>query len=349
MMVAMKLEQVARRARVSTATVSRVLNDKARVKDATRARVLKAIEELNYHPNLHARSLAGGQSRSLGVIVSNIENPFFLDVYKTVELGAHAAGFDVILANTDYRSERLVTSVRLMLGRRVAGLAAIVSEMDAALIQELSNQRIPVVFYDVGAPRRNITNIRVDYRRGMEKLTSYLYNLGHRRIGYIGHHLSLGPIHERVQAVRDIASRYADLEVETATGADTLEGGRRAARAVLERHPRLTALVCVNDVMAVGALRELRSQGRRVPEDVSVTGFDDVPLAQFCSPALTSVHIPRDQIGRTICDCLLPREHSMTERDFVIDPELVLRDSTAPPPAPASPRTRGGKSGRPSR
>jgi LacI family transcriptional regulator len=339
-MVAMKLEQVARRARVSTATVSRVLNDKARVREDTRTRVLKAIEELNYHPNLHARSLAGGQSRSLGVIVSNIENPFFLDIYKTVEVGAHEAGYDVILANTDYKSDRLVTSIRLMLGRRVAGLAAIVSEMDAALIQELSSQRIPVVFYDVGAPRKNITNIRVDYRRGMEKLTAYLYNLGHRRIGYLGHHLSLGPIHERVQAVRDVASRYADLEVETATGADTLEGGRRAARALLERHPRLTALVCVNDVMAVGALRELRSQGRRVPDDISVTGFDDVTLAQFCSPALTSVHIPREQIGRTICDCLLPRDQAVTERDFVIDPELVLRESTAPPPAPGPTRSR---------
>jgi LacI family transcriptional regulator len=339
-MVAMKLEQVARRARVSTATVSRVLNDKARVREDTRTRVLKAIEELNYHPNLHARSLAGGQSRSLGVIVSNIENPFFLDIYKTVEVGAHEAGYDVILANTDYKSDRLVTSIRLMLGRRVAGLAAIVSEMDAALIQELSSQRIPVVFYDVGAPRKNITNIRVDYRRGMEKLTAYLYNLGHRRIGYLGHHLSLGPIHERVQAVRDVASRYADLEVETATGADTLEGGRRAARALLERHPGLTALVCVNDVMAVGALRELRAQGRKVPEDISVTGFDDVTLAQFCSPALTSVHIPREQIGRTICDCLLPRDPAVTERDFVIDPELVLRESTAPPPAPGPARSR---------
>ena len=341
----MKLEQVARRAGVSTATVSRVLNDKARVKDATKARVLKAIEELKYHPNLAARSLAGGQSRSLGVIVSNIENPFFLDIYKTVELGAHAAGFDVILANTDYKSDRLVTCIRLMLGRRVAGLAAIVSEMDAALIQELTNQRIPVVFYDVGSPRRNITNIRVDYRRGMEKLTSYLYNLGHRRMGYVGHHLSLGPIHERLQVVRDAVARYADVEVVTASDADTLEGGRRAARSLLERSPGLTAMVCVNDVMAVGALRELRAQGRRVPDDVSVTGFDDVTLAQFCSPALTSVHIPRDQIGLTICDCLLPREHAMTEREFLIDAELVLRDSTGPPSAQASRKSRAGRPG----
>src|SRR4051812_20138555 len=107
----MNLEQVAKRARVSTATVSRVLNNASLVKSTTRARVIKAVEELKYHPNLHARSLAGGKSRSIGVIVSNIENPFFLDIYKAVEVGAHSAGFEVIMANTNYRSEQLVTSI----------------------------------------------------------------------------------------------------------------------------------------------------------------------------------------------------------------------------------------------
>jgi LacI family transcriptional regulator len=343
-MSTMKLEEVARRAGVSTATVSRVLNDKARVKVSTRTRVLKAVEELNYHPNLHARSLAGGQSRSIGVIVSNIENPFFLDIYKAVEVGAHAAGFDVIMANTDYNPERLVTSIRLMIGRRVAGLAAIVSEMDAALIEELGRHRIPVVFYDVGTPRPNIANIRVDYRSGMKKLMSYLYSLGHRRVGYVGHHASLGPIRERLQAVRAAASRFADLNVETASESDSLEGGRRGARALLERSPSLTALICVNDLMAAGALRELRAQGRRVPEDVSVTGFDNVTLSQFCYPPLTSVHIPRDQIGRTICDCLIGGDSRAAEHEFLIDPELVVRESTGPPPSapgPARGRTRG--------
>src|SRR5512141_181251 len=154
----MNLDQVARRARVSTATVSRVLNNAALVKSTTRSRVLKAIEELKYNPNLHARSLAGGKSRSIGVIVSNIENPFFLDIYKEVEAGAHNAGYEVVMANTDYSSERLLTGVRLMIGRRVAGLAAIVSEMNSNLIEELNGNPIPVVFYDVGAPQRNITN-----------------------------------------------------------------------------------------------------------------------------------------------------------------------------------------------
>src|SRR5688572_1136345 len=217
----MNLEQVARRAKVSTATVSRVLNNATVVKNSTRARVMRAIEELKYHPNLHARNRAGGKSNTIGVIVSNMENPFFFDIYKTVESDAHANGFEVVVANTDYRSEQLVASIRLMIGRRVAGLAAIVSEMEPALIDELTDSGIPVVFYDVGAPRRNITNIRVDYRRGIEKVVDYLYSLGHQRLGFVGHHAVLGPISERVRPVLDAVARFPGLEVRTVVDADT--------------------------------------------------------------------------------------------------------------------------------
>jgi DNA-binding LacI/PurR family transcriptional regulator len=319
-----------------------VLNNASLVKNTTRARVMKAIEELKYSPNLHARSLAGGKSRSIGVIVSNIENPFFLDIYKAVEEGAHRAGYEVIMANTDYSSERLLTSVRLMIGRRVEGLAAIVSEMDASLIDELTGNRIRVVFYDVGAPRPNITNIRVSYQRGMQKLVSYLYSLGHRSMGFVGHHASLGPINERVKVLLDAVSCYPDLAVENVADTDTLEGGRRGTRTLLAGNPGVTAIVCVNDLMAVGALRELREMGRRVPEDISVTGFDNIKLAQFCYPALTSVHIPRDEVGQTICDCLIKSDTVLLENEVVIEPELVLRDSTGPAAVKDAPPAGGG-------
>src|SRR5947208_9834438 len=212
----MNLEQVARRAKVSTATVSRVLNNASVVKSSTRARVVKAIEELKYHPNLHARSLAGGKSKTLGVIVSNLENPFFFDIYKTIEADAHARGFEVVMANTDYRSEQLVTSVRLMIGRRVMGLAAIVSEMAPELMDELTESRTPVVFYDVGTSRQNVTNIRVDYRRGIEKVVDYLHSLGHRRLGFIGHHAVLAPLNERLNAVLEAVARIPSMEVRSA-------------------------------------------------------------------------------------------------------------------------------------
>jgi LacI family transcriptional regulator len=330
----MNLEEVARRAKVSTATVSRVLNNAEVVKGSTRARVMKAVEELKYHPNLHARTLAGGKSRTIGVIVSNLENPFFFDIYKTIEADAHARGFEVVMANTDYRPEQLATSVRLMIGRRVAGLAAVVSEMLPDLVDELKDSSIPVVFYDVAAPRPNITNIRVNYKPGVDRVVDYLYSLGHRRLGFIGHHATLAPLNERMSAVLEAVSRHCDIEVRTAGDADTLEGGRQAARSLLSASYAPTALVCVNDIMAVGALRELRERGLRVPHDVSVTGFDNVKLSEFCYPALTTVHIPRDRIGHIICDRLIPvsGKSAPMDRAIVIDPEFVLRESTGPAP-----------------
>jgi LacI family transcriptional regulator len=328
----MNLEQVAKRAKVSTATVSRVLNNASVVKNSTRARVMRAIEELKYHPNLHARNLAGGKSNTIGVIVSNMENPFFFDIYKTVESDAHASGHEVVVANTDYSPAQLVTSIRLMIGRRVAGLAAIVSEMDPALMNELADSSIPVVFYDVGSPRPNITNIRVDYRRGVEKVIDYLHSLGHRRLGFVGHHSVLGPINERMRTVVDAVARVASMEVRSAADADTLEGGRFATRSLLATGYEPTAIICVNDIMAVGALRELRERGIRVPQDISVTGFDNVKLSEFCYPALTTVHIPRDRIGHIICDRLapMPNRPEIVDRDIVIDPEFVVRASTGP-------------------
>ena len=330
----MSLDKVARRAKVSTATVSRVLNNVSLVKSSTRARVMKAIAELKYHPNLHARSLAGGKSRTIGVIASNMENPFFFDIYKTVEADAHARGHEVVVANTDYRPEQLVASIRLMIGRRVAGLAVVVSEMDPTLMKELTESRIPVVFYDVGAPRPNITNIRVNYRRGIEKVINYLHSLGHHRLGFVGHHARLAPINERMRAVLDAVARNPSLEVRAAADADTLEGGRQATRTLLASGYSPTAIICVNDITAVGALRELRERGIRVPQDVSVTGFDNVKLSEFCYPALTTVHIPRERIGHIIVDALIPQPGATaTEHEIVIDPEFMVRDSTGPAPA----------------
>jgi len=326
----MNLEEVARRARVSRITVSRVVNNTLAVRDTTRKRVLKAVQELKYQPDLHARSLAAGKSRSIGVIVSNIENPFFLDVYKAVETGARARGYEVIMANIDYRSERLAASVRLMIGQRVAGLAAIVSEMDPDLVEDLSGYGIPVVSCDMEGQRNNVANIRVNYRRGMDKVTDYLRGLGHRRLGVVGNHGMLRPVDERVNVVLESLARYPDMELHTAINVDSPEGGRCATRSLLYAHPELTAIVFVNDFMAVGAMREIRGRALRIPEDISVTGFDDVALAQYWCPALTSVNIPRDHIGQRICDALLSDEKKRPLQELVIDPELVVRDSTGP-------------------
>ena len=329
----MTLALVAKKAGVSSATVSRVLNNANIVKSSTRSRVMRAAKEQNYHPNLHARSLAQGQSRTLGIILSNMENPFFFDIFQVLESYARARGYEVVVANTGYRSEQLVSSVRLMIGLRVAGLAAIVSEMDKDLIHTITDSRIPCVFYDVGKPGRNITNVRVDYRKGIERTVEYLHALGHDSIAFVGHHSALGPINERRTAFHDAVSRFApSAQTHIVEGTDSLEGGREAAHELLASGFRPTGIVCVNDFMAVGVLRELRAQGIRVPEEISVTGFDNIRLSEFCSPSLTTVHIPRDLIGRTIFESLMPdpKKPRPKGREFRIDTELVVRESTGP-------------------
>lgn len=329
----MSLEEVAKRSGVSTATVSRVLNGVDVVKDSTRVRVMKAVAELRYHPNLHARSLAGGRSRTIGVIVSNLDNPFFLDVYRAVESDCHAQGYEVLVANTAYSSEQLASSLRLMLGRRVAGLALIVSEMEDAIIGELTESELPIVFYDVGTAGGNITKIRVDYRKGMERVVEYLAALGHQELAFIGHHAVLGPIDERRRALVDtVRVACPNGRVRIVADSDSLEGGAQAIVELLSTGPMPTAIICVNDLMAVGVLKELRERGIRVPEDISVTGFDNIKLSEFCFPPLTTVHIPRDRIGHTLFTSLAPDSGSAHTRgkEIVIGPELVVRDSTGP-------------------
>jgi LacI family transcriptional regulator len=329
----MNLNAVAKKAGVSTATVSRVLNGLNVVKNSTRARVLKAAQELKYHPNLHARSLARGESRTLGILVSNMENPFFFDVFRALESAAHSQGYEVVVANTDYRAEQLMSSARLMIGSRVAGLAAIVSEMDAGLMEVLTDTNIPIVFYDVGTPKKNVTNVRADYRKGMKKIVEYLYALGHTRMAFVGHHATLGPISERRKTfLESVAQCSPGAETHVVAGTDGLEGGRQAARELLSSNFRPTSIICVNDFMAVGVLRELLDQSVKVPEEISVTGFDNIKLAEFCSPALTTAHIPREQIGQLIFENLVPdaKKEQTTGREIIIDPELVVRESTGP-------------------
>jgi LacI family transcriptional regulator, galactose operon repressor len=328
----LSLKEVARRAKVSTATVSRVLNNVGVVRSSTRARVMRAVADLNYHPNLHARSLAAGKSQTVGIIVSNMENPFFFDIVAQLEFEAHSRGYEIVVANTNYQSEQLMKSARLMVGRRVVGLVAIVSEIEPGIVDELVSSKLPVVFYDVGAAKRNITNIRLNYRKGMDKVAEYLYVLGHRkRIAWVGHHIQFSPLSERRNALVEAFRKLApEAEIKTFIGEDHLEGGWRVAREMLYGGFKPTAIVCANDFMAVGVLRALREEGLSVPGDVSVTGVDNIRMSEFCYPALTTVHVPRDRIGHIAFEKLLSGmdKPAIVGSEILIDPDLVLREST---------------------
>jgi DNA-binding LacI/PurR family transcriptional regulator len=328
------LEEVAKRAGVSTATVSRVLNDTGPVREATRRRVLSVARRLRYRPNLHARTLAGGKSKTLGIVTSNIENPFFIDIFRSLETEAERRGYEVVLKDTQYDAHRLVNAVHVLLGQRVAGLALIVSELDPHLVNELKVHGVPAVFYDVGETAPNISRIKVRYETGMRRMAEHLYALGHRRMAYIGHHGSLGPIHERKRTFLEVMKGHpGEVEFTTVLSSDSPQGGRQAVQQILREGFKPTAILCVNDFMAIGALTELHGQGLRVPEDVSVAGFDNISLSEHLSPALTTVGIPRRRIGRMVAEALIEGNGGELGSEILIDPELVVRESTGPVPA----------------
>lgn len=332
----MKLDDVAKLANVSIATVSRVLNNAAPVRSATKARVLKAIRELKYRPNIHASLLAGAKSTTLGMIVSNLENPFFLDIFRSLEAEAHQHGYKIIVSNTDYDPRKLVEAVNVTMARRPAGLAVIVSEMDPAVLQDLSESNLPVVVYAVGSPSRNISSIRMRYGKGIQKVVEYLHSMGHRRMAFVAHHAELGPVQQRRKSFLEALEKYGgEVERATVNGPDAPNGGRQATRELLASGFKPTAIVCVNDFMAIGVIKELREQRLAVPGDVSVTGYDNISLSEYVSPQLTTVNIPREKIGRLAFSSLVPGANGDSDgegREYLVDPELIVRESTGPAP-----------------
>jgi LacI family transcriptional regulator len=334
----MSLEDVARRAGVGSATVSRVLNGKPGVKSSTRQRVLRAVEELKYKPNLHARTLAGGQSRVLGVVMANLYNPFFADIYHAIEINATQQGYETVLANSSHDVRLLKASVRRLLGQKVAGLG-VFPEMEPAVVEELLEARIPVVLYDVEEAVNGFTTFHFDHRKGMRMLLNLLYALGHRCMAYIGAPLFVRPTEQRRLEFLETTARYGAESLVITPVEDGFAGGREGTRELLRSGFAPTAILCVNDWVAVGAIRELRNQNLSVPRDMSVTGFDNISLSEFCCPSLTTIHIPRVEIGRMVVAGLVPDPSGAppVPRRIFLGPELVLRESTG-----VAPRRSGG-------
>lgn len=325
----MNLRDVATRAHVGIATVSRVLNDHPDVRSSTRARVLRAIEDLNYRPNLNARTLAAGKTRLLGVVMANLYNPFFADICQAIETCAVRRGYEVALSNAHADMRAVLPSVHRFIGQKVAGLA-LFPENEPGILRELREAKIPVVLYDAGKAGGNITAIHFDSRKGTRMLVDLLYTLGHRRMAFIAAPRLLAPTEARRLEFLATAARLS-IEARTVEPvADGFAGGREAIRELLRSGYRPTAVLCVNDWIAMGAIRELRTQGISVPQDISVTGFDNTSIAEYCCPSLTTIHIPRAEIGRLVVEALLPDASGALPlpREICLQPELVVREST---------------------
>jgi LacI family transcriptional regulator len=329
----MTIKDVAKRAGVGIATVSRTLHGSSQVSPETAARVLKVVEELGYRPNTTAQSLVSGRSLMLGLVVSDITNPFFPELVKGFEDVALQNGYDVLVASTNYEPARTALCVRRMIERKIDGVAIMTSEVDPSLTDTLARRKVPLVFLDVGRVGKGVSNVKVDYGEGIAQAVAHLNGLGHHRIAFISGPSFLASARERrdmfIARLQDPCSGPR-REVLIEEGNHRVDGGLEAMRRLLERDPRPTAVIASNDLTAIGAMRAIRQQGLRVPEDISVVGFDDIQMAEFTEPPLTTVRLLRTEVARLACDALLQsiRTHGAGV-EFHMGTALVVRSSTA--------------------
>ena len=317
------------------ATVSRVINGVPSVAPQLSRRVWKVVQELGYYPNTQARSLVSGRSRIFGLIVSEITNPFFPEIVQGFEDVAVQHNYEILTSSTVHDPKRMALSVRRMIERRVEGVAVVTFGMEEALLSDLKSRNVPLVFIDVGPPLPWISNIRIDYLHGIRQAVQHLAALRHERIAFISGPLTLKSAVARqrafLQSMEEIGLPVdPSLVIE---GNHTTEGGISAMRQILALPERPTAVMCSNDMTAIGVMRESYDEGIQIPRDVSVVGFDDIRFAQFMTPRLTTVKMSQTEIARLAFNALLADVRRPTPSpngsEYVLQTSLVLRDSTA--------------------
>ncbi len=325
------IEDVAARSGVSTATVSRVLSGSAPARPETRDRVLAAARELDYRPSGIARALKRQETRTLGLVVTDITNPFYPQLVRAVESAAHERGYGIVLANGGDDAARELEHLDLLIERRVDGIVIVSSRMTRRHAERLQGTAVPVVLVNDTVAGSGLPTVTTAHRRGARLATEHLIGLGHRRIGHVGAPADQAASGQRRLGVRD-AMRAAGLrEPLVAIGDGGVAGGAQAAEALIVAG--ITGIVAYNDLTAIGALRALRRAGIGVPEQVSVVGFDDIDLAAWTDPPLTTIRQPTDALGRWAVDHLVDLLSGAGggggETPVVLQPELVVRGSTA--------------------
>lgn len=326
---------VASRSGVSTATVSRVLSGAAAARPATRQRVLEAVRELGYRPSAVARALKRRATLTIGLVITDIQNPYYPEIVRAVESAARERGWLVLLCNAGEDPARQRAELELLLERRVDGLIVAASRFGRRHAAWLAASAVPAVLVNCQASGTSLVALLSDNRAGTRAATEHLLGLGHERIGHVSAATGDHAVGERLSGVRDAlrrAGRSADLPV--AEGDGHVRGGEVAAAELLRDHPELTALICYNDLTAIGAMRAVRASGRRVPDDVSVVGFDDIDLAAWIDPPLTTVAQQKSKLGSLAVEALAGLASGSREplaRVRRLSTVLVIRGSTAPP------------------
>ena len=329
----MDIREIARRAKVSTATVSRAINRVPTVDPQLAKRVWKVVDEIGYYPNTQARALVSGRSRIFGLIVSEITNPFFPEIVQTFENLAVENNYEILLTSTVHDPKRMESSVRRMMERRVDGVAILTFGMEEALLEDLRFRKVPLVFVDVGPEVRGVANIRINYQNGIRQAVQHLAALRHSRIAFV-----TGPLELKSAVARREAFRASMREIGLSpdlivVGDHGMEGGMRALLELNRLSKRPTAVMCSNDMTAIGVMREAYEQNIKIPDDLSVIGFDDIRMAEFTIPPLTTVQMSQRELATIAFQALLNEVEcpapAHERHRYELITSLVLRRSTA--------------------
>jgi DNA-binding LacI/PurR family transcriptional regulator len=325
------MRDVAQRAGVSPTTVSRVLNNTHYISSETKARVLDVVRELNYFKNVHARRLATGKSDLFGLVISDIANPFFPEVIRGFQTAAWDRGFDTLLMNTEYSHERTQSIVRKLVENDVRGVAIMTSSIDNTATDELKSAGIGVVFSNLCAAHKLVSNITVDYSIGISQAIEHVAQLGHRRAAVIA-----GPKGNRTattisQGLVAGLTRHGMKPFPVTNSTYRVDAGASAVKEILQAPQAPTVIFCGSDLIALGAMSALEETGIRIPDDISIVGIDNISFATLARPPLTTINVPREELGTTAFHALERiiqlKRHRGSE--YTLKTELVVRKSTA--------------------
>ncbi len=325
------IRDVARRVGVSPTTVSHVMNETRFVSEELRTRVYQAIGELNYQPNAIARSLRCKKTQNIGMIIPDIAYPFLAEVARGVEDTGFKLGYNVILCDSNGTLERETACIDLLREKQVDGIVFVAAGESSRHVETLIKQGMPVIVVDRELPGLEVDSVLADNLQGGYQATEYLIQLGHRCIGCITGPPDLSISSQRVSGYRQALERYSIplCDELVVTGYFRHQEGYRAMRELLtlDRHP--TAVFACNDIMAVGAIRAAKDKGLGVPEGIAIIGFDDIALASFISPRLTTVAQPKHEMGAIAVELLAERvnDKSRPTKKVILPTQLVVRES----------------------
>jgi LacI family transcriptional regulator len=331
------IRSVAALAKVSIATVSRTINGSPLVSERLSKRVWQAIKQLNYFPNTHARTLVSGRSRLLGIIVENITNPFFPELIQSFEEIAVKNGYEILVSSSNSDPAILTQCVRRMLERKVDGVAVMTFGEEETVLDQLVHRNVPIVLAEFRLDDPKASTILLDYSTGIHSAVRHLVELGHRSIAFLA-----GPhtLHSAITRENDFRSamQAAGMTVQKKWMIEcdhTLKGGVAGFEQLQKLPSRPTAIVCSNDMTAIGVLRAAYMDGLRVPHDLSVVGLDDIDFAEFTLPPLTTIRLSRIDLARAAFEALRTQAEDPTnpkmQREFLVSTSLVERGSTAAP------------------